>query len=392
MPRSVPRIVFALGLASLLTDLSSEMIYPLLPVFLTTVLGAGAMALGLVEGLAETVASLLKVLSGAWSDRTARRKPWVVLGYGIAGVARPLIGLATSWGFVLAMRFTDRIGKGLRTAPRDALIANAVPANERGRAFGFQRSMDHLGAVLGPLVAAALLSLAGFSLRTVFLLAAIPAALVIVVLLAGIREPRSEVPRDGTEGLALASFGALSPEFKRYLAALLVFTLGNSTDAFILLRLSDVGVPAAWVAVLWSLHHVVKTGSSYVGGTLSDRFGRKRLVILGWGVYALVYLSFAFAETPTAIIATFLVYGLYYGFCEPTERAWAADLAPAHLRGTVLGWYHGAIGIAALPASLLFGWIWTQLGAPAAFCMGAALATVAAGILASVAELKSSDA
>ena len=382
----IPRIVLALGFASLLTDLSSEMIYPLLPVFLTTVLGASAIAVGLIEGIAETVASLLKIVSGAWSDRTARRKPWVVLGYSIAGIARPLIGLATGWGFVLAMRFTDRIGKGLRTAPRDALIANAVPANERGRAFGFQRSMDHLGAVLGPLAAAGLLSLAGFSLRTVFLLAAIPAALVIVVLLAGIREPRPESPPSANNGIGLASLGALSPGLKRYLAALLVFTLGNSTDAFILLRLSDVGVPAAWVAVLWSLHHVVKTGSSYIGGALSDRFGRKRLVFSGWGVYALVYLSFALVQTPAAIITTFLIYGLYYGLCEPTERAWAADLAPVHQRGTVFGWYHGTIGIAALPASLLFGWVWTQFGAPAAFGMGAALAAVAAGMLAMVHE------
>lgn len=382
--RKLPRIVVALGLASLLTDLSSEMIYPLLPVFLTTVLGAGAMAVGLVEGLAETVASLLKVVSGAWSDRAARRKPWVVLGYGVAGVARPLIGLAGSWGFVLAMRCADRIGKGLRTSPRDALIANAVPADERGRAFGFQRSMDHLGAVLGPLAAVALLSLAGFSLRTVFLLAGVPAAVVIVVLLFGIREPRDDAPRKGTGGLG--SYGALPWDFRRYLAALLVFTLGNSADAFILLRLSGAGVSLECVAVLWSLHHIVKTGSSYIGGALSDRFGRKPLVISGWGVYALVYLAFAVAQTPAAIIVTFLVYGLYYGLCEPTERAWAADLAPPHLRGTVLGWYHATIGIAALPASLLFGWVWTQFGVPAAFGMGAVLAAVAAGMLAGVRE------
>jgi len=380
--RRMPRIVVALGLASLLTDLSSEMIYPLLPVFLTTVLGAGAMTLGLVEGLAETVASLLKVVSGAWSDRTARRKPWVVLGYGVAGAARPLIGLAPSWGFVLAMRFTDRIGKGLRTSPRDALIANAVPANERGRAFGFQRSMDHLGAVLGPLVAAALLSLAAFSPQTVFLTAGIPAALVMVVLLVGIREPPADTPHGVTGGRG--SFGALPQDFRRYLAALLVFTLGNSTDAFILLRLSEAGVPLEWVAVLWSLHHVVKTGSAYIGGALSDRFGRKRLVVSGWAVYALVYLAFALAQTPAAMVATFLVYGLYYGLCEPTERAWAADLAPAHLRGTALGWYHGAIGVAALPASLLFGWVWTQFGAAAGFGMGAALAGLAAAMLSRV--------
>ncbi|HNR30259.1 MAG TPA: MFS transporter [Candidatus Hydrogenedentes bacterium] len=386
--RRMPRIVVALGLASLLTDLSSEMIYPLLPLFLTGTLGAGAVALGLIEGIAETVASLLKVFSGAWSDRTARRKPWVVFGYGIAGVARPLIGLATSWVFVLAMRFADRIGKGLRTAPRDALIANAAAADQRGRAFGFQRVMDHTGAVLGPLVAAALLTFAGFSINAVFLLAAIPAALVMLVLVVGVREPGAAQRPESSGNSLLAHYAELSPDFKRYLIALGVFTLGNSTDAFILLRLSDAGVPAASVAVLWALHHVVKTGASYMGGVLSDRFGRKRLVVAGWGVYALVYLAFAMVAAPIPLIATFLAYGLYFGLCEPTERAWAAELAPAHLRGTAFGFYHGVVGLAALPASLLFGAVWAAFGAPAAFGMGAALAGVAAALLMRVREMR----
>jgi MFS family permease len=378
----LPATVIALGVVSLLTDLSSEMIYPLLPVFLTTVLGAGPQALGLIEGVAESTAALLKVVSGRWSDRARRRKPLVVGGYSLAGAVRPLIGLAVTWPVVLLLRFADRVGKGLRTSPRDALITDATPAPRRGEAFGLQRAMDHAGAVAGPLVAAGLLTFAGISLRSVFLLAVVPAAAVVVVLVGWVREhPRgaSAAPSKVT-----GAWRELGRPLHTVLAALLLFTLGNSTDAFLLLRLSGVGVSVAGVALLWSAFHVVKMLSAYAAGRVSDRLGRRPLVTVGWGLYAAVYLAFAVIHSREAVITTFLAYGLYYGLTEPVERAWVADLAPAHLRGTAFGLYHGVVGLAALPASLLFGLLWQRFGAPVAFFTGSGLALAATALLALV--------
>jgi MFS family permease len=376
----LPATVVALGVVSLLTDLSSEMIYPLLPVFLTTVLGAGPQALGLIEGVAESTASLLKVISGRWSDRARRRKPLVVVGYSLAGAVRPLIGLAAAWPTVLLLRFADRVGKGLRTSPRDALIADATLPAQRGEAFGLQRAFDHAGAVAGPLIAAALLTIAGLSLRAVFLLAAVPAVAVVALLVGWVRE----VPRE-TVGASTNIMGAwreLGRPLHVVLAALLLFTLGNSADAFLLLRLSDAGVSTAGVALLWSAFHVVKMFSTYACGRVSDRLGRRLMVTTGWSFYAAVYLAFALVGSRTAVIATFLAYGLYYGLTEPVERAWVADLAPAHLRGTAFGLYHGVIGLAALPASLLFGLLWQRFGTPVAFLTGAGFALAATVVLA----------
>ncbi len=380
----LPVTVLALGVVSLLTDVSSEMIYPLLPVFLTAVLGAGPQALGLVEGVAESTAALLKAASGLWSDRARRRKPLVVAGYALAGAMRPLIGLAAAWPAVLAFRFADRVGKGLRTSPRDAMIADATGPARRGEAFGLQRALDHAGAVAGPLVAAGLLNLAGVPLRTVFLLAAVPAAAVVVVLVVWVREPpRNRPPAAPGAG---ATWRELGRPFHLVLAALLLFTLGNSTDAFLLLRLSHAGVPAAGVALVWSAFHVVKMLAAYAGGRLSDRVGRKAMVVAGWGVYVAAYLAFAVASSRAALLATFLAYGLHYGLTEPAERAWVTDLVPARHRGAAFGLYHGVVGLAALPASLLFGALWQRFGAPAAFATGAGLALSAAVVLTFVSE------
>jgi len=376
--------VLALGWVSLLTDLSSEMIYPLLPAFLASVLGAGAVVLGTVEGIAEATASLLKVASGFWSDRARRRKPLVLAGYGLAGACRPLIGLAAAWPHVLALRFGDRVGKGLRTSPRDALIADAVSPSARGAAFGFHRAMDHAGAVAGPLVAAALLA-AGLSLRGVFLLAALPAAAVLATLIWGVREERP-LQQASTASPGHPERWTVSPALRRLLAALVIFTLGNSTDAFLLLRLGSAGISASGVALLWSAHHVVKMASTYFGGRLSDRAGRKPLLLSGWLWYALVYAGFAFATSPAALVVLFLAYGLYFGLSEPVERAWAADLSSKDHRGKAYGLYHGAVGIATLPASLLFGLLWTTWGASAAFLTGAALAALASCLLLTVPE------
>lgn len=379
--KNLPRAVIILAIVSFFTDLSSEMIYPLLPVFLSSVLGAGALALGLIEGIAESTAALFKVVSGIWTDKVRKRKPFIVAGYGIAGMVRPLIGLATGWPFVLAMRFIDRIGKGLRTSPRDALIADVTDPAQRGLAFGFHRSTDHAGAVLGPLVAAALLGIGSFSLQHVFLLAFIPAVLVVVILVLGIKEVQ---PSDQAAARPFALKGSwrnLGGKFKVLLLAILVFTLGNSTDAFLILRLSNVGVPAAWIAILWSAHHVVKMVATLFGGRLTDRVGPRFMVISGWLVYAAVYLAFAFVDSPRLLIGIFMAYGIYFGFAEPSERVWVAELVPAHLRGTAFGYFHGVVGLGALPASLIFGALWHTFGAYVAFITGAALAAFASTLL-----------
>ncbi|MBL8962010.1 MAG: MFS transporter, partial [Gemmatimonadetes bacterium] len=287
MSRRLGRNVLVLSVVSLLTDASSEMIYPLLPVFMASVLGAGAVAVGALEGLAQAVSALMQVVSGQWSDRVARRKPLIVAGYTLASVLRPLVGLATSVGQVLAIRVGDRVGKGVRGAPRDALIAASVPAADRGRAFGFHRAADHAGAVIGPLAAFALLSWWGVGLRTVFLLAAIPAVLAVVVAVVGIIEVPATA-RGTVRGLGQVPRGTLA----RYLGVLALFTLGNSTDAFLLLRAQEAGVPVAQVPLLWAFLHVVKSLASTPGGALSDRVGRRPLLLAGWAVYALVYLGF----------------------------------------------------------------------------------------------------
>ena len=372
----LPRTVVALGIVSLLTDASSEMIYPLLPVFLNSVLGAGPLAIGAIEGAAESVAALLKLASGWWSDRMPRRKPLVLAGYGIASVVRPLIGLSHSVGQVLAIRLADRAGKGIRGAPRDALIADAVDPSQRGRAYGFHRAADHTGAVAGPLIAYALLTWGGVSLRTVFLLAAIPAAAAMVALVFGVRESSRAEQRAGPKpNLERAG---LSGRFWAYLGVLLLFTLGNSTDALLILRASELGVSAALVPILWAMLSLVKALSSTPGGVLSDRLGRRPLIIAGWIVYAIVYVGFAFASEAWHAWALFLTYGVYFGLTEGVEKALVADLVPAHVRGAAFGWYNLTIGLAALPASLIFGGLWQAFGAQVAFGAGAGLAMVAA--------------
>jgi MFS family permease len=376
----LPRTVIALGLVSFFTDLSSEMIYPLLPVFLVGVLGAGALSLGIIEGVAESTAALLKVYSGVWSDRVRRRKPMILAGYSLSGLARPLIGLAHVWPVVLLLRFADRVGKGLRSSPRDALIADLTDTDVRGRAYGLHRAMDHAGAVAGPLVAAGLLAVSGVTLRHVFLLAAVPAVIVVVIILFGVAERKAPVRERHATGLG-TGWRDLGTGFKRLLCALVVFTLGNSTDAFLLLRLADQGIEARLVAVLWSLHHVVKMVATYFGGRLSDRVGRRGMVIFGWLVYAAVYVAFAWVDSRTELIVIFLAYGLYFGLTEPAEKAWVSELVPARLRGSAFGYYNGSIGLAALPASFLFGFLWHQFGVAAAFFTGAGLAAAAVMML-----------
>ena len=374
------RNVIALAAVSFFTDASSEMIYPLLPLFLTATLGASAAFVGAIEGAADSVSALLKLASGWLSDRTRRRKPLVVVGYLLASAVRPLVAVAQSATHVLLIRVTDRVGKGIRGAPRDALIADSVDPALRGRAFGFHRAADHAGAVIGPLIVYVLMSQAGVGVRTIFWLAAIPAAIAVITLVVGVRETRPAPP---TSPAPLAPLAPLAPQaplgsrFFAYLGVLLLFTLGNSTDAFLLLRATELGVGAALLPVLWAMLHLVKSLSSTPGGILSDRRGRKPVIVAGWMVYAVVYLMFGRATDAWHVWALFAVYGVYFGLTEGVERALVADIVPAARRGAAFGWYNLAIGLGALPASVIFGTIYDRFGAFTAFSFGAAAAMLA---------------
>ena len=386
MSPRLSRPVWLIGWVSFFTDMASEMVYPLLPLFLTQVLGAGAMSLGVIEGAAEAASSGLKILSGWWSDRMRSPKKLVLLGYGIASAVRPLIALAHAWPQVLAIRFTDRVGKGIRGAPRDAMLATLAPTSERGRVFGFHRAMDHAGAVTGPLIASVFLYFYPGDYRTLFALTIIPGIVVMLLILrlpdAGyaaatpLSMPNPAGPSGTPQNLGRPFYAAIGVIF--------LFSLGNASDAFLLLRLSDLGVPAFWIPLLWSALHVVKSSSSLVGGGLSDRFGRRGVITLGWLVYAVVYAAFGFSKSLPLVIAIFLFYGLYFGLTEGAEKAWVADLAPASRRGTAFGVYNAALGVGGLAASLLFGVIWTQVSPRAAFLTGAALAVIASLLLAVV--------
>jgi MFS family permease len=374
-PQTLGRNVYALAAVSFFTDVSSEMIYPLLPVFLTTVLGASAGFIGAIEGTAESTAALLKLLSGWWSDRVRRRKPLVVAGYALASAVRPLVAIAQSATQVLLIRVSDRVGKGIRNAPRDALIADSTHPSIRGRAFGVRSSADNAGALLGPLIAFAILTWGHASLRTVFWLAAIPGAIAVIVAIVAVHEVRQHEATHAKKTELRAGMGG---RFWAFLVVIFVFTLGNSTDAFLLLRARQLGVPVALAPILWALLNGVKSASNVPGGTLSDRIGRRPTLVAGWLVYALVYLLFARATHAWEAWALFAAYGIFFGLTEGAELALVADVVPADRRGSAYGWYYLAIGIGALPASLLFGVLWDRYGSPVAFSAGAGLALTAA--------------
>lgn len=369
--------VLALSLVSFLTDASSEIIAPLLPLFLVGTLGTSVRMVGIIEGSAEALAALLKVWSGWWSDKVSRRKPLIVAGYTVASLARPLVAVAQSGAHILMIRLVDRVGKGIRGAPRDALLAASVPAEQRGRAFGFHRAADHAGAVVGPLIALLCLSWLGMPVRQVFWVAAVPGALSVAVVLIWVREQRA--PSPPTQAAVPSVVNAPLPRpFWMTLLPIVLFTLGNSTDAFLILRASELGVPTPLIPLLWVALHVVKSLTSTPGGALSDRVGRRPLIVAGWLLYAAVYAGFAAATTAWHAWALFAVYGVVFGLTEGTEKALVADLVPAAQRGAAFGWYHGGVGLAALPASIAFGTVWDAYGAPVAFAMGATLAVAAA--------------
>lgn len=374
--------IFSLGFVSFLTDLSSEMIYPLLPVFLTSVLGVKISFIGLIEGIAECTASLTKLFSGWISDKTKKRKLLVLIGYSISSISRPLVAIATSGWYVLAIRFFDRIGKGTRNSPRDALIAESCLMSERGKAFGFQRAMDHFGAVLGPIIAFLLLSLFTQNYRIVFLCAFIPAILSVIVIIFFVSEKKQSYElKKETLSLTLSSFDG---KFKFFLVTVVIFTLGNSSDAFLILRAKDLGVSTALIPILWVFLHIVKTVSSIPGGIISDKFGRKNIIIAGWIIYAISYFGFGLATNQLQIWLLFIFYGFYFGLTEGVEKALVADLSRQEIRGTAYGTYYLATGIASLPSSLLMGILWQKFGSTFAFLTGSILAIISSILLSTI--------
>lgn len=377
--------VFFLGIVSLLTDVSSEMIFTLVPLFLSNVLGAGATMVGLVGGLSEGTDAILRIFSGWFSDRIGKRKPLALLGYGFSTLAKPFMYLASSWGAVLAIRFGDRVGKGIRTAPRDALVADSVSAEERGRGFGLHRAMDTSGAVLGLVIAAIIIySVQGgglaLSLKTyqwLVLMGLVPAVLAILVLLVYVREPKVK-PSPGSHSRGEFTWNSITAgfdkRFKLFLAIMAVFTLGNSSDFFIILRAQDLEVPLIHITLMLVLFNVTYAMTSLPAGMLSDRFGRKRIISFGWLIYVLVYLGFALTSSLWQVWLLFAIYGIYYGLVEGVARAFVADLVPVEKRGAAYGIYHGVVGITLLLASLTAGWLWDEVSPQAPFFFGAGLA------------------
>ncbi len=361
----VSRNVIVLGTVSLLTDSASEMMVPLLPAFIMA-MGAGAMALGWIEGIADAISSVLKLFAGRWADRIGRHKPFVVVGYSLASIARPFMALATAPWHVLMVRGTDRVGKGLRTSPRDALIAMSVEPSQRGAAFGLHRAMDHAGAVIGPLAAAAFLYWISSDIPTLFLLTAIPGVLVIAVALFGVQEvPRLEAkPEAAPKPRALA----------RFLVPLGLFTLGKSSEVFLLLKASAGFDQLAMFPLLWVGLSLVKMLSSVPGGKISDRLGRRRTIAAGWLLFAAVYAALAIVENQYAVCALIGAYGLYCGLTEGAEKALVSELAPANKQGAAFGWYHVTLGLLALAASGMFGALYELVSSRAAFLTSATLA------------------
>lgn len=383
--KSLPANVRVLGLSSLLNDIASEMIFPLLPGFLLTLTAGNKFALGMIEGLADSVASLLKLWSGAWSDRVGRRKNFVVFGYSLAALARLWVGVIGSMWQLAAIRIADRIGKGIRTSPRDALIADSCDASQRGRAFGFNRGMDHLGAAIGPLMATAFLWLWPDQIRTLFLLTLLPGLAVVALVAIGLKEvsPSTEKPNTTNEAkprirLTLAPFDR---NFRLFLLALVIFSLGNSSDAFLLLRAEELGVPKFLLPVLWCLFHILKSSSNLWCGAAVDRFGPKPFLLIGWFVYALIYLAFAVATTAWHVWVIFFGYALYYGFTEPAEKTLVVVLAGPERKGLAFGWFNFTIGVCTLPASLLFGALYQAYGPLVSFGTGAGLALLASVLI-----------
>ncbi|WP_018152757.1 MFS transporter [Leeia oryzae] len=375
--RSLPRTVWLIGLISLVNDSASEMLYPLIPLYLSSVLMAGPKALGLIEGVAEATASLLKLFSGVLVDRTRKSKPWMVVGYLLAGVGRPLIAFISSWPMLLLIRFTDRVGKGLRSSPRDALLANSVDPSKRGLVFGVHRAMDNAGAIVGPLMAALLLS-QNVPLKDLFLWSAIP-AVICLCLTAFIQEAPAEAPNREAFDWQL---GDMPPMFKRYLAVVALFTMGNASSMFLLLKARATGVPQAEIPLLWAMVSLVASAFSAPLAAFSDKIGRIRVLTMGYLAFGCSFVGLGLLEkSGWLLLVLFASYGLFMAATEGVEKALVADLAPSHKRGTAFGWFNLVTGAFLLPSSLVFGWLYQSLSPIYAFGFAGGCSLTAAALL-----------
>lgn len=369
----ITRNVFILGLVSLFTDISSQMVFPLIPLFMVTVLGTGAYAVGIVEGAAETTASLLKVVSGYWSDKIRRRKPFVLFGYSLSAITKPLFAFATIWSFILVIRVVERIGKGLRTAPRDAIVAESCDESVRGKAYGFHRAMDGIGSILGAVLAFLLLPILGY--EKIFLFAFLPAIVAVFVILF-IKEGKRPAREERKEMSIKISFKELPVNLKLFIIVSSIFALGHFGYAFLLLRAVDIGLTDHTAILLYVLFYIIYTICSIPSGMLSDKIGRKPVLRAGYVLFGITSLGLVFASDIYGILLLFAIYGIFYAMIDGVGRAFVVDLAPEHLKATALGTFHTAIGLVALPGGYIAGLLWDQISPETTFVYGLVLAVV----------------
>jgi MFS family permease len=386
--KQLPRNVWAVGFTSFFMDISSEMVLNILPLFLANVLGVQTSVIGLIEGVAEATSSILKMFSGWLSDKLGGRKWLAVAGYGLSTISKPFFFFANSWGLIAGVRWADRVGKGIRTAPRDALVADSTSKEMRGLAFGFNRAMDKAGAVLGLVIAALVvwlaqantIELSESTFKTIVLISLVPAFLAVLSLAIGAKD----VPVKGQREAPKFSMHSLGKPFQVFLVIVSIFTLGNSADSFLVLRAQNLGVSVTGILVMLAIYNLVITLVATPAGSLSDRVGRRRLIIGGWLVYAAIYFGFALAQTAWQVWLLYMAYGLYFGLAFGTANAMVADLVPDNMRGTAYGTYHAVIGLLAFPSSLIAGILWqgvgswNGLGPSAPFFFGGTLALMAA--------------
>ncbi len=379
--RGITRNIFVLGLVSMFTDLSSQMVFPLIPLFMTTILGTGAHAVGIVEGSAETTASLLKVFSGYWSDRISRRKPFVLFGYTLSSLTKPLFAVANTWFFVLGVRVVERIGKGIRNAPRDALVAESCDESVRGKAYGFHRAMDGIGSILGAILAFALLPVLGY--RKIFLYALVPGITAAVVILF-VREKKAPPDEARKRRHVRLSFAKLPGDLKLFIIAASIFSLGHFGYAFLLLRAINIGLPDNMAILFYVLFYSVYTLLIMPFGVISDRIGRKPVLMTGYILFAVTSSGLIYASSFNSMMLLFVIYGLFYSMIDGVQRAFVVDMAPGHLKATALGTFHTTTGLMALPCGFIAGLLWDRISPESTFVFALVLSVISVFLFAFV--------